>query len=64
MQRLIIDGVELELDDGVDPSSLDQGDEPRADGEVDLAALETQAQADVLLEDDAAAPYVSDEDPA
>lgn len=62
MKRHTIDGIEIELDDDVDPADLDQGAAPRQPGEVDLDALQVQAEADAIREDDTAEPYATDED--
>ena len=64
MHRHVIDGIEIELDDDVRLEDIEQGAEPRAEGEVDLDALQAQAEADVDLEDDDAGPADHEDDEA
>ena len=65
MKRHTIDGIEIELDDDVDPADLDQGAAPRHPDEVDLPTIYAQAEADADREDDTAEPFDDDgEDPA
>lgn len=53
MKNVIIDGVEVELDDGIDPEEVERyGADSRGDDEVDLDGLIAEAQAASDLEDD------------
>lgn len=48
MQNVIIDGVEVELDDGIDPEEVEKYGADSRDDEVDTA----EAEADSSREDD------------
>ncbi|UFU05487.1 hypothetical protein [Ruania halotolerans] len=42
-KRFEIDGVEVDLDDGVDPADLDQGSDSRDDSVIDWDQVEADA---------------------
>ena len=51
MNKVMIDGVEVELDDDVDPADVERyGADSHGDIEVDEAALRALAEADADLE--------------
>ena len=47
MKRHVDAGIEVDLDDDIDPETLDRGAEPRQPGEVGIEAIEAQILAEM-----------------